>query len=573
MLSMLGANSASRKNLGRILVAKKVITPETLQRAGEDGCDGDDKLFGYLLENRLADERQILVAVGQVLGFPAYSAADYHPSPELAQVIPADFSYKYHVVPVERSEGELYVAVLGIPLKGVLLRLESTVEEEVMPLLCTRAEFEALQRVVYGRSTALSGMVDELAADAVGDDDVQYVEKNEEENITANEDVDEAPVIRLVNTILAEGVRLGASDVHISPEKTEIRVRYRRDGLLRNATRIPPTYAAAFASRVKVMGRMDISVTRVPQDGRFTIIVDGRDINVRVSTLPTVYGENIVMRLLDVSNRRIEELPSLGMNEEDYAIVKDAARKPNGLILLTGPTGSGKSTSLYSILKLVARPDINVITLEDPVEYRMDGIRQAELNRRAGMTFASGLRAILRQDPDVVMVGEIRDSETAAIAVQAALTGHLVLSTLHTNDAVSAVHRLEDLGIERFLISSTLLLSIAQRLVRMVCPDCRETYHPDPGMLRKLGLPEEGVYWRGKGCPHCGGTGYTGRMGIFEFFEVDDDAAEAISGGVTLQQLWRQSQQRGSHSMSDDVRRKILDGRTTVEEATRVMLV
>lgn len=560
--------------LGRILVREKFISREDLAQAEESGADSDAALLDYLMKQKGVDELHILEVVARALNFGIYHPGDFSPDSSLAKLVPADFAFRYHIVPVRLEDDELFVAVLGVPGQDALMRLESGFSEEVIPLLSTRADFLALQRIVYGEDSKLTGLVDDLEEKSAGDaaDGVEIIERNDEENITDGR-IDEAPVIRLVNTVLAEGVRLGASDVHISPERNEVCVRYRRDGLLCNPTKIPSAYGPALASRIKVMGRMDISITRVPQDGRFSVTVDGREINVRVSTLPTVYGENIVMRLLDVSNRRIASLPELGMTAEDYALVSECARKPNGMILLTGPTGSGKSTSLYAILKQVARPDINVITLEDPVEYRLDGVRQAELNRRAGMTFASGLRAILRQDPDVLMVGEIRDGETAAIAVQAALTGHLVLSTLHTNDAVSAVYRLMDLGIESFLISSVLLCSIAQRLVRTVCPNCAEPYQPDPALLAKFGLPREATYVHGRGCPHCGGTGYSGRMGVYELFPMDDIAREHVATGKSMQSLWRSSLERSAHTMTSDIAAKILAGRTTVEEAVRVTLV
>lgn len=559
--------------LGRILVREKFIEPKDLDQAEEAGVKSDAALLDFLIKEKNVSEHRILEVVARALNFGLYKPEEFAPDESLAKLVPSDFAFKFHVIPVRLEDDELFVAVLGVPSQEALMRLESGFAQEVIPLLASRSDFMTLQRLVYGSDSKLIGVVDDLEEENVaGPGTVEIVDRSEEENITA-ERIDEAPVIRLVNTVLAEGVRLGASDVHISPERNEVCVRYRRDGLLCNPTRIPSAYGPALASRIKVMGRMDISITRVPQDGRFSVTVDGREINVRVSTLPTVYGENIVMRLLDVSNRRIASLPELGMSAEDYTLVSESASKPNGMILLTGPTGSGKSTSLYAILKQVARPDINVITLEDPVEYRLDGIRQAELNRRAGMTFASGLRAILRQDPDVLMVGEIRDAETAAIAVQAALTGHLVLSTLHTNDAVSAVYRLMDLGIEKFLISSVLLCSIAQRLVRTICPNCKESYRPDPALLAKFGLPAEATYVHGRGCPHCSGTGYSGRMGVYELFPVDDVAREGISGGESMQQLWRKSLERNGHTMASDIAAKIMSGKTTVEEAIRVMLV
>lgn len=566
--------TAGKLRFGRIFVRENLISEETLVQAQSDGCTTDARLVDYLIDRRLADEHQILEIVGDILGLSMYLPEKYQPAESLSELIDADFAYQYRIVPVRKERDVIYVAVRGVPIPSAFVQLEANRKEEVVPLLSTRHDFELAMKAVYNRSSALGGVLSDITRDSEDQAGVELLNKFEEENITGSSAAaEDAPVIRLVNTIIAEGVRQGASDIHISPEKTVINVRYRREGLLRNPTEVPKNYGPSLASRVKIMGNMDISITRMPQDGRFTVIVDGREINVRVSTLPTMYGENIVMRLLDVSSQRIYDLPSLGMNEGDFEIIRDCARKPHGMILSTGPTGSGKSTSLYSILKMVNRPDINIITLEDPVEYRMEGVRQVELNARAGMTFASGLRAILRQDPDVLMVGEIRDRETAAIAVQAALTGHLVLSTLHTNDAVSAIYRLMDMGIENFLIASVLLCTFAQRLVRTVCPHCREEYRPNLVLLRKFNLPEEAVYWHGRGCPHCGGTGYAGRVAVFEVFPMLPEYQEAVTEGVSMQRLYRRSIDNGLHTMIQDLAEKILAGRTTVEEAVRVTMV
>ena len=386
-------------------------------------------------------------------------------------------------------------------------------------------------------------------------------------------DASEVPVIKLVNLIISEALKKGASDIHINPEKNEIKVRYRVEGLLRRASTIPVSMGSAVASRVKIMGNMDISETRLPQDGRFTVKAEGREVNVRVSTLPTTYGENIVLRLLDMASGIIYDLPKLGMNQADYASLTRCARKPYGMILSTGPTGSGKSSSLYAILKMLNREDVNIITLEDPVEYRLPGVRQVQLNVKAGMTFSSGLRSILRQDPDIIMVGEIRDKETAEIAVQAAMTGHLVLSTLHTNDALSAVYRLVDMGVPAYLVTSVLLCTFAQRLVRTVCPHCREEYMPNEAMLRDLGLrPEDGPFYHGAGCPQCGGTGYSGRTAIFEVLPMTDDFSRMVTKGESMQAVYRRALEEGLHTMRQDAAQKIRAGVTTCEEALRVTM-
>jgi type IV pilus assembly protein PilB len=334
---------------------------------------------------------------------------------------------------------------------------------------------------------------------------------------------EEAPVVRLVNSILSQGVREGASDIHISPEKNYVQVRFRVDGKLHEVPAPPKSMFLPIISRLKILANMDIAVSRVPQDGRFTVKMKNKDINIRASTIPSIYGENMVMRLLDTSTS-IYSLGRLGMSDVDRERLESMVNKPYGMILSTGPTGSGKSTSLYSILKKINQPDINIITVEDPVEYRIEKIRQVQLNRKAGMTFASGLRSILRQDPDVIMVGEIRDRETAEIAIQAALTGHRVLSTLHTNDSAGAITRFIDMGIEPFLVSSTMVVSFAQRLVRMVCPNCKAPYTPSNEALKTWGLTNSdgAKFAHGKGCFNCMHTGYKGRTGVYEVLIIDE---------------------------------------------------
>jgi len=384
----------------------------------------------------------------------------------------------------------------------------------------------------------------------------------------------EAPVVRLVNSILAQAVREGASDIHISPEAKTVQLRFRIDGKLHEVPSPPRSMILPIISRLKILSNMDISVTRVPQDGRFTVRMENREINVRSSVIPTIHGENAVLRLLDMSSK-VYTLEELGMSDQDRIKIETVVDRPYGMILSTGPTGSGKTTSLYAILQRVNQPDINIITLEDPVEYRVEKIRQTQLNRKAGMTFASGLRSILRQDPDVIMVGEIRDAETAGIATQAALTGHRVLSTVHTNDAAGAITRLIDMGIEPFLVSSVLLVSFAQRLVRTICPYCRERYQPPRVALEAWGLDnlENPNFQRGTGCPQCLNTGYRGRTGIFEILVIDDEIQEMVIQNSTAQEITRYARNAGKLStLKDDAMDKVARGVTTLEEAASTVM-
>lgn len=562
-------NNAPRFNrsprLGEQLVLKGILTEEALENALSAAKAANMKLGEYLTSHGIVPEEDILKALSEQLNFPLYNPDEFPLDPHLKDLVPQDVARENRLVPLTFEEGVLYCALLDPNNFRALDTVEETCRCQMEPVLCTKADFVRLFSAVYGEYSAFSEMLGEIDADTAPD-----AGRADEEVITNNA-VDDVPVIRLVNLILSEGVKVGASDIHINPEKTTVNVRYRVEGMLRKASEVPLKLAPSVVSRIKIMGNMDISETRLPQDGRFTIKVEGHEINVRVSSIPTTYGENVVMRLLDMSAQRIYELPKLGMGPEDYKLVTQAAHKPYGMILSTGPTGSGKSSSLYAIIKLVNRDEVNIMTLEDPVEYRMAGVRQVQLNVKAGMTFSSGLRAILRQDPDILMVGEIRDRETAHIAVQAALTGHLVLSTLHTNDALSAVNRLVDMGVEPYLVASVLLCSFAQRLVRCVCPHCREQYQPSIGLLHVFGLtPEDGPFFHGKGCPRCGGTGYMGRTAIFEVFPMLDELQEMVTAGKSKQEIYRRARELGIRTMADDAAKKIRAGITTAEEAIRV---
>ena len=379
---------------------------------------------------------------------------------------------------------------------------------------------------------------------------------------------DDAPAIRLINGIIADAVRQGASDIHLEPYETGLVVRMRLDGVLRETLRMPPHVAPVVVSRVKVMARLDIAERRLPQDGRIGLTLGGKIIDVRVSTLPSRAGERVVLRILDKENAAID-LERLGMSPAVDRLYRDALAEPNGILLVTGPTGSGKTTSIYAGLKLLNDGRRNILTVEDPVEYAVDGVGQTQINPQVGLTFAAGLRAILRQDPDVVMVGEIRDRETADIAIQAALTGHLVLSTVHTNDAVSAITRLRDMKVEPFLIASTVRAVIAQRLVRRLCPACREQVPAAPSLARLLAIPEGAPVHEPRGCGECGGTGYRGRVGLFEAVRVDDQLRRRINSGADEDAL-------AAHAFSslprlaDSARDLVLDGTTSPEEAIRI---
>jgi type IV pilus assembly protein PilB len=387
---------------------------------------------------------------------------------------------------------------------------------------------------------------------------------------------EEAPVVRLVNLIISQAIGDGASDIHMEPHRRSVQVRYRVDGLLHDVMTPPKQLQSAIVSRIKIMANLDIAERRVPQDGRIHVVIENKEYDLRVSTLPTVFGEKVVMRILDQSSTRLG-LNKLGFTPATLEVWEGMAAKPYGMILVSGPTGSGKTTTLYSTLYKINTTDKNIVTVEDPVEYQLPRVNQVQVNPKAGLNFANGLRSFLRQDPDIIMVGEIRDKETAEIAIQASLTGHLVLSTIHTNDAPSATTRLVDMGVEPFLISSSVLGVLAQRLARTICTNCREAYAPPVEALHRLGLkPEQGeeiLFYRGKGCDRCKGSGYKGRYGIFELMPMSEAIRELVLKGVSADQIRAQAVAEGMKTLADDGILKVLEGATTIDELLRVVYV
>ena len=568
----------TKMRLGELLIASGLLTGEQLESALQGQRASGMKLGEYLIKQGICRESDVVDAVCRQTGIERYTPSRFPLNMSLSDRLPADVAQRTNAVPL-LIRGDVLVVAMVDPLDiDSLDRLEIVTDREVEPVMCLRQEFTQLYAALYGHFNSMDGVMESITSSmsehaAPTQDDLLIASETPKDELGQP---DEAPVVRLVNSILTQAVRESASDIHISPERDSIQIRFRIDGKLRKTPSPPKNVGTSIVSRIKILANMDISITRVPQDGRFTMMVDRREINVRVSTLPTIYAENVVMRLLDMSTNHVYTLDKLGMSARDAEAIARTIQKPYGMILSTGPTGSGKSTSLYSILQMLNKPDVNAITLEDPVEYRIDGIRQVQLNVRAGMTFASGLRSILRQDPDVIMVGEIRDSETAQIAVQAALTGHLVLSTLHTNDAPGAVSRLMEMHIEPYLVASVLLCSFAQRLVRKVCPHCAEPYDPPRALLELFGIKEtdKANFLRGKGCYHCGNTGYLGRIGIFEVMPVTTEIQEAIVRSAHAQEISAIAQRLGVMStLAQDAASKVRAGITTVEEALRAAMV
>jgi type IV pilus assembly protein PilB len=565
----------ARKKLGEILVEGGLLSQKQLEQALPFQKKSNLKLGQFLVREGIVSESQIVDLVSNQLKLEKYRPDKHTIDMELAKQIPADIAHKYAVAPLNKSGMLLTVAMMDPLDINALDATEVYTNCEVEAVICTEQQLNQLHTTLYGTYAGIGGVLEDL-------EDVQ-IDKAPEK--TANlEDVEvsslqgmaqEAPVVRLVNSILSQGVREGASDIHVSPEKDHVQIRFRVDGKLHEVPAPPKSMFLPIISRLKILANMDIALSRVPQDGRFTVKMKNKDINIRASTIPSIHGENLVLRLLDTSSS-IYSLELLGMNERDRQRLEAEIHKPYGMILSTGPTGSGKSTALYSILKKVNQPDINIITVEDPVEYRIDKIRQVQLNRKAGMTFASGLRSILRQDPDVIMVGEIRDSETAGIAVQAALTGHRVLSTLHTNDAAGAMTRLMDMSIEPFLVSSVVLVSFAQRLVRKVCPHCRTAHIPSEEARRYWHLDGIDVsgFIVGQGCFNCMHTGYKGRTGVYEVLVIDAMIQDMILKRRSAHEINRAAIDAGTFTtLRDNALEKVVQGITSLEEAASAVLM
>ena len=564
-----------KKKLGEILVEGGLITEKQLQSALPQQKKSKLKLGQFFVQQGLLTETQIVRVVSSQLNMEQYSAIKYALDTELAHIIPADMAYKYQVAPLNKIGLLLTVAMLDPMDINSIDAIEVYTNSEIEPVICTEQDLNQLHSGLYGSYSGIGGVLEDM-------EEMQYDKETDKTEITEDVEVsslqgmaEEAPVIRLVNSILSQGVREGASDVHISPEKNYVQVRFRVDGKMHEVPAPPKSMFLPIISRLKILANMDISISRIPQDGRFTVKMKNKEINIRSSTMPSIYGENMVLRLLDTSGG-ILSLERLGMSEDDRQKIEKMIRKPYGMILSTGPTGSGKSTSLYSILKNINKPDVNIITVEDPVEYRIEKIRQIQLNRKAGMTFADGLRSILRQDPDVIMVGEIRDAETATIAVQAALTGHRVFSTLHTNDAAGAITRFVDMGVEPFLVSSVMIVSFAQRLVRTICPQCKKPFKPPVQMLEFWGLDnsENTNFMQGEGCFNCLNTGYKGRTGIYEVLVIDDMIQKMILKNSTSQEITRAAIQAGNlTTLKENAAEKVRQGITTFEEASSAVLI
>ena len=548
--------------LGDLLLSSGVISREQLERALELQKESRERLGDVLVRSGIITEQQLIEALRIQLGVEFVDLTAVFIPVELAKYVPRTLAKKYCVVPVKLVCDTLYLA-MSDPLDFIAQEeVKAASRKRVIPMIATRRAVEQAISRLYG-SEGAARVIEEMKREA------DIVPAQLAKDSGGSED---APTIRFVNSLIERAFAERASDIHLEPQEGEMAVRMRIDGLLRRILTVPAELQSTVISRLKIMGGMDISERKVPQDGHAMLRVKGSDVDLRISSMPTVYGEKIVLRLLNKTPQLLSR-NAIGMEGGDLESYKALLRNTGGVILLVGPTGSGKSTTMCVMLRDLAREEVNIVTLEDPVEYYIPGVSQCQINEKTGMTFASGLRAVLRQDPDVIAVGEIRDGETASIAMRAAITGHLVLSTLHTNDAPSAVDRLRDIGVEPWLISAALRGVVSQRLVRRICPHCKRAYRPASEELALFGMDDASnlVFYKGEGCPECRHTGYVGRRAVFEILMLNAPLRRMITAGASADELADEARKNGFTALRERCRDLVLRGETTAEEAARTI--
>ncbi len=556
-------NMAERNiQIGQLLLNENLITAQQLEAALDLQKKTGRLLGDILVEEGFVTEIDFTKALAKRLKTTFVDLGNVRVNASAVYMIREDFARKNEVIAIDRKNDKLIVAMSNPMNFQIIEDIKLEAGMDVVPVIATASSIrEAIDQYYVNQDAqqAAEDMNKELSASIA--QEISTIDTSIDER------VDSAPVVRLVNSIISQAVKLNASDIHIEPGREDTRIRMRVDGNLQDVITLSKGAHASIVTRIKIMSSMDIAERRIPLDGRCEVDMDGEKLDMRISTLPTVYGEKAVIRLL--MNRFLRNLTKtqmLGLSDENLRMFEKLVRVPHGIILVTGPTGSGKTTTLYSIINEIMSGQINVVTIEDPVEFKIDGANQMQINTKAGLTFASGLRSILRQDPDVIMVGEIRDSETAKIAIRAAITGHLVLSTLHTNDAASTINRLVDMGAEPYLVASALSGVIAQRLVRKICPQCKTAYESTPAENRMLGLSESTTLYKGAGCPRCNFTGYVGRRAIHEIILVDEELQAMITTGATNRDITQYAREHGTVSLRDDMLRAVLSGESTAQE-------
>ena len=549
-----------KKRLGDLLIDADVISQEQLDKALTVQKTTKERLGKALISLGYVTEKSLIKALEIQLGVPHVVLTGLNINPEVIALVPQAIAERYSILPIDKNGKKLTIAMVDPTNFYAIDDVRTISGLDIVPAIATEKDILRAINEFYGVQALVN-----KASSIIKPEDVASISEVQ----TAND----APVISIVNTIISQAIKERASDIHIEPTDTALRVRYRIDGALREFFSFPYKTHALLVSRIKIMSDLDIAERRIPQDGRIKYVENNKDYDLRVSTLPTVIGEKIVMRILDRSSV-IVDIKSLGFSEYNLNRYSKLYNQAYGMILVTGPTGSGKTTTLYSTLTGLNKSTENIITVEDPVEYRLDGINQVQINPKAGLTFAAGLRSILRQDPNIVMLGEIRDGETADIAIRAALTGHLVLNTLHTNDSAGAISRLVDMGVAPFLVSSSVLGIIAQRLVRVICSECKESYQLEKDSLEYEFMENmcdgDTVLYRGRGCPSCGGTGYKGRLAIHEVLPISKNIRELITNHASVDLIKNAAFSEGMISMRQDGIQKVLEGKTTVKEVMKV---
>jgi type IV pilus assembly protein PilB len=552
------------KQLGQILIELGMITPEQLETALEEHRRTPKSIGRVLIDMGMIKEGDLVRALAEQVGLEFVDLTEYPVDPTATTLLPEALARRYRAIPIGERDGKLLVAMSDPANVYALDDIRTITNRDVQPLVATAADVErAIQKFA-----GMDGQVEALASVAA-----DAIEAEDEQLEAALED---APIVKLVNAIMTQAVGDRASDVHIEPAEKNVRIRFRVDGVLHEPMPpAPKNIQGGLISRLKVMAELNIAERRVPQDGRISMKVGGKQLDLRLATLPTVFGEKVVIRILDKSNA-LMRLEDLGFLEESYKAFSRSFRKPYGAILVTGPTGSGKSTTMYATLNILNEEDKNIITVEDPVEYRLPGVNQIQVNPKAGLTFASALRSILRADPDIVLIGEVRDRDTATISIEAALTGHLVLTSLHTNDAPSAITRLTEMDVETFLVASAIDSIVAQRLARKLCDRCKEAYQPEPQELLEAGypewlLPEIQEIYRAAGCAACSNTGYRGRMGMYEVMPVTEEIERLTVERASAEAIKSVAVQQGMITLRDDGLQKVRMGLTSIEEVARVV--
>ncbi len=555
-----------KRSLGESLVEEGIITAEQLKQAQEEEKRSGMRLNKVIVKLGFIAQDDLVSFLSERLGVPRIELSNYLIDQKIVELIPEELARKYELIPVLKIGNRLTCAMVDPGNVFALDEVRAKTGLTIEPSVASETEIKKALNEQYGAKGSMEDLIKSIDEEKLGIGAGKEIDVKKLKGI-----VEEPVVIKLVNLIVIRAVKEGASDIHIEPEEETLKTRLRVDGMLHEIESLPKHLQSAIISRIKIMANLDIAERRIPQDGRFTMKMEGKQIDVRVSSVPTIYGENVVMRLLDASSALLT-LEQLGFSKQMLEKYSKLIIRPHGIILVTGPTGSGKTTTLYASLDKINTAEKNIITIEDPVEYKLAGIRQIQMDTKVGLTFANGLRSILRQDPNIIMVGEIRDLETAEIAIQAALTGHLVFSTLHTNDAPAAVTRMVDMGVEPFLISSSIIGILAQRLVRKICNECKEKYLPIKEELKDIGLHEDDriEFYKGKGCPKCMNTGYKGRISIYELMLPDGLIHNAIVSKSPAEEIRKLARLAGMITLMEDGIEKVRAGVTTVEEVLRV---